>query len=81
MWETGRNKKSTRYVIVKRLDLENPVIIPQARYKQVDRDLKMSDFFYDDVTKAELKLIRNRFKKCGINLKGKLSETLKYQCF
>lgn len=78
MWETGRNKKSTRYVNVKRLDLENPVIIPQARYKQVDRDLKMSDFFYDDVTKAELKLIRNRFKKGGINLKGFVSTTKSY---
>ena len=78
MWNTGRNKMYTRYVIVKRLDLENPVVIPNARYKQVDRDLKMTDFFYDDVTKAELKLIRNRFKKGGINLKGFVSTTKSY---
>lgn len=78
MWNTGRNKMYTRYVKVKRLDLENPVMIPNARHKQVDRDLKMSDFLYDDITNAELKLIRNRFKKGAINLKGFVFTTKSY---
>lgn len=79
MWNTGRNKMYTRYAIVKHLDLDNPVIIPNARHKQVDRDLKMSDFLYDDVTKAELKLIRNRFRRGAINLKGFVSTTKSYE--
>ena len=70
MWETGRNKMYTHYTQVKTLDLENGVHIPDSRFKQLDRNLKMTDFLYDGVTNSDLKLIRNRLKKGHINLKG-----------
>ena len=70
MWKTGRNKMYTHYTEVQRLNLENGAHIPHSRFKQLDRNLKMSDFLYDDVTKSELKLIRNRLKQGPINLKG-----------
>ena len=37
---------------------------------KVDRTLRMTDFFYDGVSKKDLKLIRDRFKKGPLNLKG-----------
>ena len=37
---------------------------------KVDRQLRMTDFFYDGISKKDLKLIRQRFKKEPINLKG-----------
>lgn len=39
------------------------VHIPDSRFKQLDRNLKMTDFLYDDVTNSDLTLIRNRLKK------------------
>ena len=70
MWETGRNKMYTHYTQVQQLDLEKDAHIPDSRFKQLDRNLKMTDFLYDDVTNSDLKLIRNRLKKGHINLKG-----------
>lgn len=37
---------------------------------KLDRELRMTDFFYDNVSKKDIKLIRQRFKKGSINLKG-----------
>ena len=37
---------------------------------KVDRQLRMTDFFYDGISKKDLKLIRQRFAKGSINLKG-----------
>lgn len=37
---------------------------------KVDKQLRMTDFFYDGVSKKDLKLIRDRFKKEPINVKG-----------
>lgn len=37
---------------------------------KVDRQLRMTDFYYDGISKKDLKLIRQRFAKGAINLKG-----------
>ena len=38
----------------------------------------MTDFLYDDVSKKDLRLIRDRFKKGPINLKGYVSTKKAY---
>ena len=67
-WNEGFNKMYGRY---KRL-VEPGIVADQLKdfTLKVNKPLRMTDFFYDGVSKKDLKLIRERFKKEPINVKG-----------
>ena len=67
-WDNGFNKRYGRYTHL----IESGLLTGQLEdfTLKLNRELRMSDFFYDNVSKKDLKLIRQRFKKGPINLKG-----------
>lgn len=67
-WREGFNKMYGRYIRL----VEPGLVTDQLKdfTLKVDKQLRMTDFFYDSVSKKDLKLIRDRFKKGSINLKG-----------
>lgn len=67
-WNEGFNKMYGRYTRL----VESGLVTDQLKdfTLKVDKQLCMTDFFYDSVSKKDLKLIRDRFKKGSINLKG-----------
>ena len=67
-WNEGFNKMYGRYTRL----VEPGQIADQLKdfTLKVDKPLRMTDFFYDGISKKDLKLIRDRFKKRSINLKG-----------
>ena len=66
-WDNGFNKRYGRYV---RLVEPGHVDVLKDFTLKIDRQLRMTDFFYDGISKKDLKLIRQRFKKDSINIKG-----------
>lgn len=67
-WTQGFNKMYGRYVrLVEPNTLDNQL---DSFTLKIDKQLRMTDFYYDNVSKKDLKLIRQRFKKSPINLKG-----------
>lgn len=67
-WNEGFNKMYGRYTRL----VEPGLVTDQLKNftLKVDKQLRMTDFFYDGVSKKDLKLIRDRFKKEPINVKG-----------
>lgn len=67
-WNEGFNKMYGRYTRL----VEPGLVTDQLKdfTLKVDKQLRMTDFFYDGVSKKDLKLIRDRFKKEPINVKG-----------
>lgn len=67
-WNEGFNKMYGRYTRL----VEPGLVTDQLKdfTLKVDKQLRMTDFFYDSVSKKNLKLIRDRFKKEPINVKG-----------
>lgn len=67
-WNEGFNKMYGRYTRL----VEPGLVTDQLKdfTLKVDKQLRMTDFFYDGVSKKDLKLIRDRFKKEPINIKG-----------
>ena len=67
-WNEGFNKMYGRYTRL----VEPGQIADQLKVftLKVDKPLRMTDFFYDGISKKDLKLIRDRFKKGSISLKG-----------
>lgn len=67
-WDNGFNKRYGRYA-----RLVEPGLLDEQLNGftlKMDKQLRMTDFFYDNVSKKDLKLIRQRFKKEPINVKG-----------
>ena len=69
-WRNGFSKHYGRYAQVTDA---GPLDLPITEKPKINRRLRMTDFIYDDVSKKDLKLIRDRFKKGPINLKGYIS--------
>ena len=67
-WDNGFNKRYGRYTRLVEPGLVDGQL--QNFTLKVDRELRMTDFFYDGVSKKDLKLIRQRFGKEPINVKG-----------
>lgn len=67
-WENGFNKRYGRYTRL----VEPGLVDGQLKdfTLKVDKQLRMTNFFYDGISKKDLKLIRQRFKKDSINIKG-----------
>lgn len=67
-WNEGFSKMYGRYTRL----VEPGLVTDQLKdfTLKVDRQLRITDFFYDSVSKKDLKLIRERFKKEPINVKG-----------
>lgn len=67
-WNEGFNKMYGRYTRL----VEPGLVTNQLKdfTLKVDKQLRMTDFFYDGVSKKDLKIIRDRFKKEPINVKG-----------
>lgn len=67
-WDNGFNKRYGRHAFL----VEPGIVEDQLKdfTLKVDRTLRMTDFFYDGMSKKELKLIRDRFKKEPISVKG-----------
>lgn len=67
-WDEGFNKMYGRYTRL----VEPGLVTDQLKdfTLKIDKPLRMTDFFYDGVSKKDLKLIRDRFKKEPINVKG-----------
>ena len=67
-WNEGFNKMYGRHTRL----VEPGLVTDQLKdfTLKVDKQLRMTDFFYDGVSKKDLKLIRDRFKKEPINVKG-----------
>lgn len=67
-WNEGFNKMYGRYTRL----VEPGFVTDQLKdfTLKIDKPLRMTDFFYDGVSKKDLKLIRDRFKKEPINVKG-----------
>lgn len=67
-WDNGFNKRYGRYT---RLVEPGHVSDQLQNFTlKFDRQLRMTDFFYDGISKKDLKLIRQRFGKEPINVKG-----------
>lgn len=67
-WDNGFNKRYGRHA-----RLVEPGLLDEQLNGftlKMDKQLRMTDFFYDNVSKKDLKLIRQRFKKEPINVKG-----------
>lgn len=67
-WDNGFNKRYGRYTRLVEPGLVDGQL--QNFTLKVDRQLRMTDFFYDNLSKKDLKLIRQRFGKEPINVKG-----------
>lgn len=67
-WDNGFHKRYGRYTRLVEPGLVDGQL--QNFTLKVDRELRMTDFFYDGVSKKDLKLIRQRFGKEPINVKG-----------
>lgn len=67
-WDNGFHKRYGRHTWLVEPGSVNDQL--QNFTLKVDRQLRMTDFFYDNVSKKDIKLIRQRFKKEPINLKG-----------
>lgn len=80
-WHFGYNKRYGRYVHLTRA-YESPEQVEtidineselntkeQRKHLKVNRDLRMEDFLYDNVSKKDLQLIRKTFKNKKFNLK------------
>ena len=67
-WDNGFHKRYGRHTWLVEPGLVNDQL--QNFTLKVDRQLRMTDFFYDNVSKKDLKLIRQRFGKEPINVKG-----------
>lgn len=67
-WEQGFNKRYGRNALLVKPDVIGDQL--NGFTLKIDRQLQMTDFYYDNVSKKDLKLIRDRFKKAPINLKG-----------
>lgn len=67
-WGEGFSKMYGRY---KRL-VEPGLVTDQLKdfTLKIVKQLQMTDFYYDNVSKKDLKLIRDRFKKAPITVKG-----------
>ena len=67
-WNEGFNKMYGRYTRL----VEPGLVTDQLKdfTLKINKQLRMTDFFYDGVSKKDLKLIRDRFKKEPINVKG-----------
>ena len=67
-WDNGFNKRYGRHTW-----LVEPGLVDGQLDNftlKFDRQLRMTDFFYDSISKKDLKLIRQRFGKEPINVKG-----------
>lgn len=67
-WEQGFNKRYGRNALLVKPDVVGDQL--NGFTLKIDRQLQMTDFYYDNVSKKDLKLIRQRFKKSPMNLKG-----------
>lgn len=67
-WEQGFNKRYGRHALLVKPNAVNDQL--NNFTLKIDRQLQMTDFYYDNVSKKDLKLIRQRFKKAPMNLKG-----------
>lgn len=67
-WDNGFHKRYGRHTWLVEPGLVSDQL--QNFTLKVDRQLRMTDFFYDAVSKKDLKLIRQRFQKEPINVKG-----------
>ena len=67
-WQQGFNKRYGRRALLVKPDAVNNQL--DGFTLKIDRQLQMTDFYYDNVSKKDLKLIRQRFKKAPMNLKG-----------
>lgn len=67
-WEQGFNKRYGRNALLVKPDVVGDQL--NGFTLKIDRQLQMTDFYYDNVSKKDLKLIRDRFKKAPINVKG-----------
>lgn len=67
-WDNGFHKRYGRHTWLVEPGLVSDQL--QNFTLKVDRQLRMTDFFYDGISKKDLKLIRQRFGKEPINVKG-----------
>lgn len=67
-WDNGFHKRYGRHTWLVEPGLVDEQL--EGFTLKLDRELRMTDFFYDNVSKKDLKLIRQRFAKGSINLKG-----------
>lgn len=67
-WDNGFHKRYGRHTWLVEPGLVSDQL--QNFTLKVDRQLRMTDFFYDNLSKKDLKLIRQRFGKEPINVKG-----------
>lgn len=67
-WDNGFHKRYGRHTWLVEPGLVSGQL--QNFTLKVDRQLRMTDFFYDNLSKKDLKLIRQRFGKEPINVKG-----------
>lgn len=67
-WAQGFNKRYGRHARLVEPDALSDQL--HGFTLKVDRQLQMTDFYYDNVSKKDLKLIRQRFRKAPMNLKG-----------
>lgn len=67
-WDNGFHKRYGRHTWLVEPGLVDGQL--EGFTLKVDRQLRMTDFYYDNVSKKDLKLIRQRFGKEPINVKG-----------
>lgn len=67
-WDNGFHKRYGRHTWLVEPGLVSDQL--QNFTLKVDRQLRMTDFYYDNLSKKNLKLIRQRFGKEPINVKG-----------
>ena len=67
-WDNGFHKRYGRHTWLVEPGLVSGQL--QNFTLKVDRQLRMTDFFYDNLSKKDLKLILQRFGKEPINVKG-----------
>lgn len=67
-WEQGFNKRYGRHALLVKPDVVDDQL--KDFTLKITKQLQMTDFYYDNVSKKDLKLIRDRFKKTPITVKG-----------
>lgn len=67
-WDNGFHKRYGRHTWLVEPGLVSNQL--QNFTLKIDRQLRMTDFYYDNLSKKDLKLIRQRFGKEPINVKG-----------
>lgn len=67
-WEQGFNKRYGRNALLVKPDVVDDQL--KDFTLKITKQLQMTDFYYDNVSKKDLKLIRDRFKKTPITVKG-----------